>query len=78
MGYKNIFLKDGKYKNYISFENIFSLYRFDRQLKILLLNALLDIESIVKNAIIIHFCNTYGYKEKEYLKKDNFNVSHKY
>ena len=78
MGYKSLFIKDNKYKDNVSFENIYSLYRFDRQLKILLLNALLDIESIVKNAIVNHFCNTYGYKEDNYLKKDNYNISHKY
>lgn len=78
MGYKNLFIKDNKYKNNVSFENIYSLYKFDRQLKILLLNALLDIESIVKNAIVNYFCNTYGYKEEDYLKKDNYNISHKY
>ena len=78
MGYKSLFIENNKYKNNVSFENIYSLYRFDRQLKILLLNALLDIESIVKNAIVNHFCNTYGYKEDNYLKKDNYNISHKY
>lgn len=78
MGYKNLFIKDNKYKNNVYFENIYNLYRFDRQLKILLLNALLDIESIVKNAIVTYFCGVYGYKEEDYLKKDNYNISHKY
>ena len=30
MGYKSLFMKDNKYKDNVSFENIYSLYRFDR------------------------------------------------
>lgn len=78
MGYKSLFIKDNKYKANIYFEDIFNLYMFDRKLKLLLLDSLLNIESIVKNSIINVFCNKYGFKEKDYLNKSNYNTTHKY
>ena len=78
MGYKDLFIKDNQYKDNVSFDNIYSLYKFDRQLKILLLNALLDIESIVKNAIVSQFCSVYGFKEENYFNKENYNTTHTY
>ncbi len=51
MGYKSLFLeKNHTYKNNVSFENIYNLYLFDRELKLLLLNSLLDIENIIKTS----------------------------
>ena len=48
MGYKSLFLdKEHNYKENVSFENIYNLYLFDRKLKLLLLNSLLDIENII-------------------------------
>lgn len=78
MGYKKLFMINNKYKENVTFDNIYSLYKFDRQLKLLLLNSLLDVESIVKNNIINYFCKKYGFKEENYLNKDNYNTSHKY
>ncbi len=79
MGYKNLFLdKEHNYKENISFENIYNLYLFDRKLKLLLLNSLLDIENIIKTSITNHFCKMYGFKEDSYLDKNNYNIHHKY
>lgn len=79
MGYKNLFLdKDCKYKENVSFENIYNLYLFDRKLKLLLLNSLLDIENIIKTSITNRFCKMYGFKEDSYLDKNNYNINHKY
>lgn len=79
MGYKNLFLdKDRKYKENVSFENIYNLYLFDRKLKLLLLNSLLDIENIIKTSITNRFCKMYGFKEDSYLDKNNYNTNHKY
>ena len=57
MGYKNLFTQNGKYKKEVSFENIYNLYCFDRKLKLLLLNSLLDIENIIKTSITNRFCS---------------------
>ena len=79
MGYKNLFLdKNCKYKENVSFENIYNLYLFDRKLKLLLLNSLLDIENIIKTSITNRFCMMYGFKEDSYLDKNNYNTNHKY
>lgn len=79
MGYKSLFLdKEHNYKDNVSFENIYNLYLFDRKLKLLLLNSLLDIENIIKTAITNRFCKMYGFKEDSYLDKNNYNTNHKY
>lgn len=79
MGYKSLFLdKDYNYKKNVSFENIYNLYSFDRKLKLLLLNSLLDIENIIKTSITNRFCEMYGFKEDSYLDKNNYNTNHKY
>lgn len=79
MGYKSLFLdKEHNYKDNVSFENIYNLYLFDRKLKLLLLNSLLDIENIIKTSITNRFCKIYGFKEDSYLDKNNYNTNHKY
>lgn len=79
MGYKGLFLdKNRQYKDNVSFENIYNLYLFDRKLKLLLLNSLLDIENIIKTSITNRFCRIYGFKEESYLDKNNYNINHKY
>lgn len=79
MGYKNLFLdEEHNYKENVSFENIYNLYLFDRKLKILLLNSLLDIKNIIKTSITNRFCKIYGFKEENYLDKNNYNTNHKY
>ena len=79
MGYKHLFL-DGnkKYKQNISFDNIYNLYLFDKSLRIILLENLLDIENIIKTSMVNHFCSIYGFTENEYLDRNNYNVNHKY
>lgn len=78
MGYKNLFIENGTYKKNVTFENIYNLYCFDRKLKLLLLNSLLDIENIIKTSITNRFCSVYGFKENDYLDKSNYNINHKY
>lgn len=79
MGYKHLFLdKDRKYKENVSFENIYNLYLFDKKLRLILLDNLLDLESIIKTSVVNRFCKVYGFTENEYLDENNFNVNHKY
>jgi len=79
MGYKKLFLDNNKkYKENVSFENIYNLYLFDKNLRLLLLDNLLDVENIIKTAIVNRFCSIYGFTENEYLDKNNYNVNHKY
>ena len=78
MGYKHLFLDSNNHYYNVSFENIYNLYLFDRKLKLLLLDSLLDIENIIKTSIVNRFCSTYGFKETEYLDKNNYNIHHQY
>ena len=78
MGYKHLFLDNNGNYNNVSFENIYNLYLFDRKLKLLLLDSLLDIENIIKTSVVNRFCSVYGFKEDQYLDKANYNINHKY
>ena len=79
MGYKHLFLDDNKkYRDNVCFENIYNLYLFDRNLRLILLENLLDVENIIKTSIVNHFCSVYGFTENDYLDKNNYNINHKY
>ena len=73
-GYKFIF-KDNKY-DYIkntSFEEIFALYEFDKNIKAIFLKFILEIEIIVKSLIANNLSKKYGiknYLKLEYFDKD--------
>lgn len=49
--YKWIFKENNKYKENASFEEIFAMYKFDKNLKIILLKYILEVESIIKTKI---------------------------
>lgn len=59
MGYKFAFKNDdGTYKNNTSFEDIYSLYVFDKMLKLIILDVLLEIEQKLKTI----YTNNYSYR----------------
>lgn len=70
--YKWIFKEDNKYKENASFEEIFAMYKFDKNLKIILLKYILEVESIIKTKIANLFAENYGIAN--YLKIDNFDL----
>ena len=70
--YKWIFKEDNKYKENASFEEIFAMYKFDKNLKIILLKYILEVESIIKTKIANLFAENYGISN--YLKIDNFDL----
>jgi len=57
------------------FEEIYALYEFDRNLRILFLKFLLKIENMVKTNIAYVFSQKYGYDN--YLKYENFDLTGK-
>lgn len=72
--YKNLF-KD-KYNNYkqnASFEEIFALYEFDKNIKAIFLKFTLEIEVIIKSLIANTIAEKYGVSD--YLKSENFDES---
>ena len=69
-GYKNVFKnKNNEYKENTSFEEIFALYEFDKNIKAIFLKYTLEIEVIIKSLI----ANTLSkeYEIKDYLKLEN-------
>lgn len=77
-GYKELFLdkddiKKEKFKENTEFEEVYSLYEFDRAIGITFLKYLLKVESIIKTSIAYVFAEKHG--SSNYLKYENFDVS---
>lgn len=76
-GYNDLFLDndsdDIKYKDGVDFEDIYRIYVFDKDIKIVLFRYLLDIEQKIKAVLSDFISNKYGIKDGEYLKKSNYN-----
>lgn len=69
--YKFPFKIDGLYKDGVTFDEIYALYKFDKNLRIIFLKYLLDIETIIKSNISQVLSSKYGIRD--YLKEENFN-----
>ena len=70
-GYKTVF-KNGnnEYKENTSFEEIFALYEFDKNIKAIFLKFTLEVEVIIKTLMSNTLAERYGIED--YLKKENF------
>ncbi len=78
-GYRHLFMKSNLDKQFISgttFEELYSLFKFDRHLRNILFKYLLIIENNMKSIISYQLSKKYGYKQKEYLRLSNFNTDH--
>lgn len=74
-GYRHLFMKsniDKTYKDGTTFEEVYSLFLFDRTLRNILFKNLLIIENNLKSISSYQLSKRYGYKEKDYLKEKNF------
>jgi abortive infection bacteriophage resistance protein len=79
-GYKDL-LKNRTTKNYqdgTTFEDIVAIYQFDEQLRELTLRYLLHIERHIRSALSYGFCMVYGENQREYLNRDNYDISSPY
>ena len=78
-GYKNLFIDETKniekYFDNTKIEEIYSLYKFDKDIKIIFLKYLLLLESEIDTHIAYEFSKVYGHKN--YLILDNFNNTKK-
>ena len=73
-GYRHLFLKNKNEKAFVngtSFEEVYSLFLFDRQFRNIIFKNLLIIENNVKSIISYQLSKKYGYKESEYLRNKN-------
>lgn len=73
-GYRNIlYTKDRKFIKGTTFEELYSVFLFDRTFRNILFKNLLIIENNIKSVISYQLSKKYGYKEVDYLKPSNFN-----
>ena len=74
-GYRHLFYKSATDKRFIegtTFEEIYSLFLFDRSFRNVLFKYLLVIENNLKSITSYQLSKKYGYREKDYLKAKNF------
>ena len=75
-GYRHLFVnKDKSFKQGTTFEELYSLFLFDRSLRNIVFKYLLVIENNLKSIFSYQLSKKYGYKEKDYLKNDNFTTA---
>ena len=77
-GYRHVFMRSDDPKKYIegaTFEELYSLFLFDRQFRNIIFKNLLIIENNLKSIISYRLSKKYGYKEHDYLKPKNFDTS---
>lgn len=74
-GYRHLFLKSNNDRRFIegtTFEELYSLFLFDREFRNIIFKNLLIIENNMKSIISYQLSQKYGYKESDYLKTKNF------
>ena len=75
-GYRHLFVnKDRTFKQGTKFEELYSLFLFDRSLRNIIFKYLLVIENNLKSIFSYQLSKKYGYKEKDYLKNQNFTTA---
>jgi len=74
-GYRHLFMKSQTDKTFIkgsTFEELYSVFLFDRSFRNVLFKYLLVIENNLKSITSYQLSKKYGYREKDYLKAKNF------
>ena len=77
-GYRRTFMKSADKSRFIEgtkFEEVYSLFLFDRKIRNILFKNILIIENNMKSIISYQLSKKYGYREKDYLKPGTFNYS---
>lgn len=77
-GYRHIFMNSFSDRTFISgatFDELYSLFLFDRYSRNIFFKNLLIIENRLKSTISYQLSKKYGYKEKDYLNFKNFDQS---
>lgn len=74
-GYKFLFVKSALDKRFIfnaTFEELYATFIFDRQLRNILFKNILVFENNLKSILSYVMSKNHGYKEKNYLNRNNF------
>lgn len=78
MGYRHLFMQknDNKFISGTTFNEIYSLFEFDRSFRNIIFKNVLVIENQLKSVISYQLSKKYGYREKDYLNPKNFTQEH--
>ena len=79
MGYRHVFMTSPKERKFIpgtTFDEVYSLFTFDRNFRNIIFKNVLVIENQLKSVISYQLSKKYGYKEKDYLNPKNFTQDH--
>lgn len=74
-GYRYVFMKslvDKRFVEGVTFEEFYSLFLFDREIRNIMFKNILIVENNIKSIMSYQLSKKYGYKEKEYLRPGNF------
>lgn len=74
-GYRFLFMISNKERRFVkgsTFEELYSMFTFDREFRNILFKNLLIVENNIKSIISYKLSSKYGYQEKNYLKPSNF------
>jgi len=74
-GYRHMFLDTGKSKKFLdgtTFEELYAIFLFDRNIRNTMFKHLLIVENNFKSIISYQLSKKYGFKEKDYLDPKNF------
>ena len=77
-GYRHLFMRSNVDKRYIdgaTFEELYSVFLFDRTFRNILFKNILIVENNIKSIISYQLSIKYGYKEKDYLVPKNFTTN---
>ena len=73
-GYRHLFMKDDRtFLEGTTFEEMYSLFLFDRSFRTIVFKYLLVIENNLKSITSYQLSKKYGYRERDYLRNKNFN-----
>ena len=74
-GYRSLFIKsmqDRRFNEGTTFEELYAVFLFDRQLRNILFKNILVFENNLKSITAYVMSKNHGFKEKNYLNKNNF------
>ena len=79
-GYRHLFMKSANDKKFIqgsTFEELYAVFTFDRRFRNIIFKNVLIIENNIKSIISYQLSKKYGYREKDYLRPENFSLDRK-
>lgn len=78
-GYKEVFKQsiNDQFQKGTTFEDIYELYSFDNDLRIIFLKYVLMAERNIKSSLSYHFCKEYGDLQSDYLNVNNYDYTGK-